>query len=386
MSTALFPHGPASIEATPQIEIGRGARRVLADRCLRFGSTALVVTDEGIMAAGILDEVLDLLALGGVDTIVYQGVEANPTDRNVEAGIDAGTGRGVSVIVSVGGGSVHDCAKAVSLVAANGGRVGDYDGVDLASDPGIPVVAVNTTAGSGAEISRFAVITDTGTHRKMILADRHLSPLVAIEDPELTVSLPPAVTAASGMDALTHAVEAHVSTAANDWTRLCSRRAVELLWRHLPDAYRDPTDIEAREAVLYASLLAAVAFNSASVGAVHALAHQLGGLLGLVHGVCNALLLPVVSAYNADAEPARYADLASAFGLSARGLTGTKAVVAAMRRLATLVGIEGSLGELGVSPDHIESLTAMAMTDLCLKTNPRPLSRDEVADLYRRAL
>jgi alcohol dehydrogenase len=288
-------------------------------------------------------------------------------------------------MVSVGGGSVHDCAKVIALVATNGGSVADFEGFDRSRHPSLPLMAVNTTAGSGAEMSRFAVITDPARGAKMILADRHLVPLVAIEDPELTVSMPPAVTAASGLDALTHAVEAHVSSAASDFTRLMSRRAVEVIANALPTAYRKGSDLDARWSVLYGSVLAAHAFNSASVGAVHALAHQLGGKLGLVHGVCNAVLLPVVSAYNAETCPDLYADLAPALGVGGRGRTAARGVVERLRGLIADVGIPPRLRDLGVDDGDIPVLARMAMTDMCIRTNPRPLNEDEVVELFRRA-
>src|SRR5690606_32961343 len=215
---------------------------------------------------------------------------------------------------------------------------------------------------------------------------RHLTPTVAIEDPALTVSMPPAVTAASGMDAITHAVEAHVSTAASDYSRALSRRAVELLVGHLPVAYRNPSDLAAREAVLVGSVLASYAFNSASVGAVHAMSHQLGGLFDLVHGECNALLLPIVSAYNAETHPDRYAELAPAVGSHARGASGARHVVAELKRTARQIGIEPGLSRLGVTEEHLAQLARMAMDDMCMQTNPRPLTEAEVADLFRRAL
>lgn len=384
MTTTTPPRPIATLQNTPHVELGVGTVETVADWVQRLGSRAMLITDRDLRQAGVTDPVTQ--RLGSMVWVVFEGVDPNPTVGNVEEALSAGSGGDIDVIVSVGGGSVHDCAKTVALVASNGGHVHDYEGLDRSKYVSLPMVAVNTTAGSGAEMTRFAVITDHDRNRKMILADRHLTPTVAIEDPSLTVTMPPAVTAASGMDSLTHAVEAHVSTAASDFTRALSYRAVELLAAHLPTAYRNPTDLAAREAVMTGSVLASYAFNSASVGAVHAMSHQLGGLFDLVHGECNALLLPIVSAYNAETHPDGYADLAPALGSRARGTTGARHVVATLERTARQVGIKSGLRRLGVSAHDIGELARMAMTDMCLDTNPRRLSEDEVADLYRRAL
>jgi alcohol dehydrogenase len=332
-------------------------------------------------STGIVDRVIELLAAAGVEAVVFDQVRPNPTIENVEAGLAVGSELEIAVLVSIGGGSAHDCAKTIALVAANGGEVRDFEGLDRSPHRALPLIAVNTTAGSGAEVSRFAVITDEGRRVKMIIADRHLMPRLAINDPLTTLGLPASVTMASGLDALTHAIEAYVSTSASEVTDLLALRAVELAGRHLVRAVRTGTDVEAREGMMLAALLAGLAINSSSVGAVHALAHQLGGRYDLAHGVCNGILLPVVVEFNLGAARERYARLAGALGRrGGRGLSG------ALRSLGDEVGLPPSLGRLGVKKADLPGLADQALGDMCMATNPRPMTRADVIGVYERAL
>ena len=315
---------------------------------------------------------------------MFDAVEPNPTVAQVEAALDVGAGAGneVAVVVSVGGGSAHDCAKTVALVAANGGEVRDLEGVDRSAHRSVPLICVNTTSGSGADVSRYAVISDPARELKMIIADRHLMPRLAINDPLLTVGLPRNVTVASGLDALTHAIEAYVSTLASELTDIYALRAVELIAGSLERAVEDGDDLEARDAMMLGSLLAGLAINSALVGAVHAMAHALGGVYDLPHGICNAIVLPHVVEYNAPAARDRYARVAGilAPGASARRLP------ALLRRLGDRVGLPKGLAALGVERERIPDLAARAMADLTMTTNPRPMTEQDVARLFERAL
>ncbi|HEX9464424.1 MAG TPA: iron-containing alcohol dehydrogenase, partial [Alphaproteobacteria bacterium] len=292
-----------------------------------------------------------------------------------------GAGHNIDLVVSVGGGSAHDCAKMVALVAANGGRVHDYEGSDRAAGRGIPLIAVNTTSGTGADVSRFAVITDTERKVKMVIADRRLMPVLALNDPLTTLAMPKPVTMASGLDALTHSVEAYVSTLASDLTDMLALRGVELAAKHLVRAVETGQDVEAREGMMLAALYGGLAINSALVGATHALAHALGALLDLPHGVCNGILLPHVCEANLPARRQRYDRLAAVMG-SPDG----RRLPRLVRVLGDRVGLPRGLAALGVAKSHIPALTERALADMTMATNPRPLNAADVTSIYERAL
>jgi alcohol dehydrogenase len=374
--------GVAELHLPPIVHFGRGALAALGREARGFGDRALLVTDRGLAATGIVEQVAGVLREAGVEPQVFDGVEPNPTVAQVEAGLEAGAGREIRVVVSVGGGSAHDCAKVIALVAANGGEVRDYEGADRSPHRGLPMICVNTTAGSGADVSRYAVITDPSRQLKMIIADRHLMPRVAINDPLLTIGMPAAVTMASGLDALTHAVEAYTSTRASEVSSLYALRAVELVASDLERAVRDGSDLEAREGMMMASLLAGMAIDSASVGAVHAMAHQLGAVYDLPHGVCNGILLPFVVEFNEPAASAAYARIAAVFG----GGATARRLSSLLRSLGDRVGLPRGLAGLGVDRARIPELAARAMTDMCMATNPRPMTEADVARLFERAL
>jgi alcohol dehydrogenase len=252
-----------------------------------------------------------------------------------------------------------------------------------------PFLAINTTAGTASEMTRFCIITNTDTHVKMALVDWRCTPDVAINDPLLMVDMPPALTAATGMDALTHAVEAYVSTIATPITDACALKAIELIAKWLRPAVANGANIEARDNMAYAEYLAGMAFNNASLGYVHAMAHQLGGFYNLPHGVCNAILLPEVSSFNLIACPERFADIAAAMGEKAGGLSTIEAAglaISAIRRLARDVGIPSGLTELGVKEKDLESMAANAKKDACQATNPRTATLQQVVSLYKAAL
>ena len=372
----------AELHLPPIVHFGRGALSKAGLEARGFGARALLVTDSGLASTGLVDEVMRTLRAAGVEPLVFDGVEPNPTIAQVEAGLEAGSGRDIPSIVSVGGGSAHDCAKVIALVATNGGEVRDYEGIDRSAHRGLPLICVNTTAGSGAEVSRFAVITDPDRTLKMIVVDRHLMPRIAIEDPLLTLGMPAAVAMASGLDALTHAIEADASTLGSEIPSMYALRAVELIGANLERVVRDGADLDAREAMLMASLLAGMAIDSASAGAVHAMAHQLGAVYDLPHGVCNGVLLPVVIEANESAASERYHRLAQA-------LTGgptTRSLASLVRELGDRVGLARGLAELGVERRRIPDLAARAMGDFCMPTNPRELREADVVRIYERAL
>src|SRR5476649_736224 len=350
---------------------------------------ALIVTDAGLAKAGVASMIAEKLAMQDIDSVIYDGAKPNPNVENVEKGLALLQHSHCDFVVSLGGGSPHDCAKGIALCATNGGHIGDYEGVDQSSKPQLPLVAINTTAGTASEMTRFCIITDETRHVKMAIVDRNVTPLLSVNDPSLMVGMPKGLTAATGMDALTHAIEAYVSTAATPITDACALKAVELISANLRDAVTDGSNMQARENMAYAQFLAGMAFNNASLGYVHAMAHQLGGFYDLPHGVCNAILLPHVSSFNASVCPVRLNDVAKAMGLDTQHLDheqGAAVAIAAIRKLSSDVGIPSGLAELGVKADDIPTLAANAMKDACGFTNPRPAEQAQIEEIFHAAM
>lgn len=369
--------------------MGQGALAQLAPQVKTLGGTkALIVTDRPLVAAGIVGKVEALLAEAGVPFARFADVKPNPTTANVDAGLALLKQEGCDIVIPVGGGSPIDCAKGIGLVATNGGRIQDYEGLDQSKKPMLPMIAVNTTAGTASEMTRFTIITDERRHVKMAIVDWHITPTVSINDPELMVSMPRDLTAATGMDALTHAVEAYVSTAATPVTDSAALAAIELIARYLPRAVANGEDLEAREQMAYAQFMAGMAFNNASLGYVHAMAHQLGGLYDLPHGVCNAVLLPHVCRFNLIARTDRFARVAVALGANVDGLAPLDAAeqaVQAILQLARAVGIPKGLRDLGVKEADFPRLSENAMHDACMLTNPRKATLADVGAMFAAA-
>ncbi|GAA0567066.1 L-threonine dehydrogenase [Caenispirillum bisanense] len=369
--------------------MGPGCLATAVDSIRGYGyRRALIVTDAVLARIGLAAKVADQLAGAGVRSTVFDGVHPNPTTANVEAGLALLRQDDCDCVISLGGGSPHDCAKGIALVAANGGTIRDYEGIDRSARPQLPLIAINTTAGTASEMTRFCIITDEARHVKMAIVDRHVTPILSVNDPELMLGKPAGLTAATGMDALTHAVEAYVSTAATPITDACALKAVELISTHLRTAVADGQNLAAREAMAYAQFLAGMAFNNASLGFVHAMAHQLGGYYDLPHGVCNAVLLPHVEEYNAPVAAARLKDVAKAMGVDVSGLddaAGAKAAIAAIRSLSSDIGIPAGLAELGMKDEDVPVLAANAMKDACGLTNPRPADQSAIEAIFRAA-
>ena len=349
---------------------------------------ALIVTDAGLAKAGVATLIAEKLALQDIDSVIFDGAKPNPSIANVEAGLKVLQQHQCDFVVSLGGGSPHDCAKGIALCATNGGHIRDYEGVDQSAKPQLPLVSINTTAGTASEMTRFCIITDEERHVKMAIVDRNVTPLLSVNDPQLMVAMPKGLTAATGMDALTHAVEAYVSTAANPITDACAIKAMQLISQNLRQAVSDGKDLTARENMAYAQFLAGMAFNNASLGFVHAMAHQLGGFYDLPHGVCNAVLLPHVQTFNAHVCAARLTDVAHALGADIRGLSpeeGAQAAIAAIRTLAKDVEIPAGLRDLGAKVDDIPMLATNALKDACGFTNPRKADQGQIEEIFRNA-
>lgn len=349
---------------------------------------ALIVTDAGLAKAGVATKVAELLAIQDVDSVIFDGAKPNPSIANVELGLGLLKESQCDFVVSLGGGSPHDCAKGIALCATNGGQIRDYEGVDRSCKPQLPLIAINTTAGTASEMTRFCIITDETRHVKMAIVDRNVTPLMSVNDPALMVAMPKGLTAATGMDALTHAIEAYVSTAANPITDACALKAITLISNNLRLAVRDGNDLTARENMAYAQFLAGMAFNNASLGFVHAMAHQLGGFYDLPHGVCNAVLLPHVQSFNASVCAVRLTDVAHAMGADTRGFSpeeGARDAIAAIRKLALDVDIPAGLRDLGVRLNDVPVLAANALKDACGLTNPRAADQRQIEEIFRSA-
>lgn len=370
--------------------MGAGAAKKVGEQVKSLGGKhALIVTDVVLNKMGMADTIKSYIEAEGIKVTVYDGAEPNPTDKNVHDGVKVLQDNGCDVIISLGGGSPHDCAKGVGIVAANGGNIREYEGVDKSTKPMVPLIAVNTTAGTASEMTRFCIITDTDRHVKMAIVDWRCTPNVAINDPLMMMAKPPALTAATGMDALTHAVEAYVSVAATPVTDSAALMAIKLISENLRTAVANGSNFEARDAMAYAEFLAGMAFNNASLGYVHAMAHQLGGLYNLPHGVCNAILLPHVCKYNLIATPKRFAEIAAAMGENIDGLAVRDAAdvaIASIEQLSADIGIPAGLNGLGVQEKDIQLMAENAMKDACSLTNPRLATLEDIMQVYRSAM
>ena len=354
------------------------------------GKKPFICTDKGITKAGITQKIVDLIKLdAGVDTVVFDGTVPNPTDTNVHDGLKVFKDKKCDLIISLGGGSAHDCGKGIGIVSTNGGHIRDFEGVNKSTKPMPPFIAVNTTAGTASEMTRFCIITNTSNHVKMAIVDWRVTPNVAINDPLLMVGMPPALTAATGMDALTHAVEAYVSTIATPVTDACALQAIRLIATNLRAAVANGADMIARDNMAYAEYLAGMAFNNASLGYVHAMAHQLGGFYDLPHGVCNAILLPHVERFNLIAKLDRFVEMAKAMGENVEGLSSRDAAelaLMAIKQLSVDVGIPSGLTELGVKTKDLKTMALNAQKDACGFTNPRTPTLDDIIQIYKWAL
>lgn len=352
------------------------------------GKKALIVTDEFLAKSGMADQIQKILKEAGVESIIFDGAEPNPKDVNVESGLEVFNKEKCDSIISLGGGSSHDCAKAIGLVASNGGNIKDYEGVDKSTKPMCPMIAINTTAGTASEITRFCIITDTSRHVKMAIVDWRVTPQIAINDPKLMIGMPPSLTAATGMDALTHAIEAYVSTNANPLTDAAALMAITMITQYLPKAVANGVYMKARDKMAYGQYLAGIAFNNASLGYVHAMAHQLGGYYNLPHGVCNAILLPHVEEFNLIGNANRFRDIAKAMGENIEGLSTMEAArkaIAAIRQISEQVGIPQNLRSLGVKEEDFDIMAENAMKDVCQLTNPRKATKQQVIDIFKAA-
>ena len=374
----------------PEIVFGPGALAELGHCALRVGARRpFLVTDPGLMEAGWADEAVGYLREAGLSAEIWHDVTPNPKDHEVEAAFERYQERGGDVIIGLGGGSCIDAAKGVAILSGNGGRILRYEGVNKVVHPIPPTVMVPSTSGTGADVSQFAVITDTAERTKITIISRTVVPEISVIDPRLLITMPDWLNPASGMDALTHGIEAFVSRAHNPLTDNHALHAVKLISGHLRHTLTHPTRVKPRLAMAQASLEAGMAFTNAILGVTHAMSHQVGGFLDAPHGVVNAVLLPHVVRYNAQTHPQRFVPLAAALGIPATGFTAQEVALEfadRIRQLADDLGMPKGLASLGVTEADIPRLAGTTLKDACLATNPRKASRGDIEWLFREAL
>jgi alcohol dehydrogenase len=357
-------------------------------KTLTGGKKVLLVTDPGLRKAGLADAAADSMRTEGFDVEWFDRVEPNPKDRDCEAGGQLAREYGADLIVAVGGGSVIDSAKAIALLQTHEGSIQDYQGRGKVAHEVTPIVAVPTTAGTGSEVTRSAVITDTEKRVKMTVKDVKLAPRLAIVDPETTYALPPSITASTGMDAFVHAIEAYTCRLANPLSDAMAAAAMEKIFTSLRTAVHDGSNRQARTDMMVGSLLAGIAFSHADVAAVHCMAEALGGLYDTPHGVANSMFLPIVTAYNVPANPGKHARAAAICGLPVQGLSEAEAANLLVEELGVLakeIGIP-AFGSLPyVNPDDFEHLAEAAYHNGSTPSNCREIGKEEYLDLFRKS-
>jgi alcohol dehydrogenase len=374
----------------PEIVFGPNSLAEAAHAAVRLGARRpLVVTDPGLTEAGWPAELLTQLRAAGLRPVVWTDVTPNPKDHEIEAGHERYVEAGCDVVLGIGGGSVIDAAKGIALLAANGGRILDYEGIDRIAHPIPPLIMMPSTSGTGADVSQFCIVTDTERHTKITIMGRALVPDVSVIDPRLLVTMPDELNAATGLDALTHGIEAFVSLAHGPLTDHHALQAISLVNGNLAHTIHEPRDAEARSFMAQAALEAGLAFTNAILGATHAMSHQVGGMLDLPHGVVNGVLLPHVIRFNGAELPERFVPIAQALGVYEPGMPAPEAVERVAEEVRTLgdeVGVPRGLGALGVTAEDIPRLSELTLGDACLTTNPRPTSVGDVETLFKAAL
>jgi len=376
----------------PEFLFGVGSRRRVGFYARNMAARkVLIVSDPGVEKAGWLSAVQNDLLEAGIASVVFTAVEPNPKDHEVMAGAQLYGTEHCDVIVALGGGSAIDCAKGIGIgiVHTNGRHIREFEGIDRVEVPGPPLICLPTTSGSSADISQFCIIVNSDEHYKMAIISKTVVPDVALVDPETTITMPPYLTACTGIDALTHAIEAYVSSASSPVVDVHALAAIRLVWNNLEKAVSSPDDLPARENMSLASLQAGLAFSNASLGAVHALAHSLGGFLDLPHGECNALLLEHVVRFNFSAAADRYRMIASTIGIDPHDASDqecSRQVVESLAHLRAQVGISGGLAERGVRGADIPELAVHAVKDACIFTNPRRVEQGDAQAIYSDAI
>jgi len=368
--------------------IGPGAVKEIAVEIKKLElKKLLVVTDKMLRSIGVVKKVTDVLDADNIDYVVFDDVKPNPTTQNVYSGLDLYKSSGCDGILSIGGGSPQDAAKAIGILQTNGGKVPDYEGIGKSRKKSVPILAVNTTAGTASEVTINYVITDEERKIKMVIVDPNSLASVAVNDPELMIDKPAGLTAATGMDALTHAIESYITKGAFRLSDTLSLEAIRLIGESLEDAVKDGKNLEARSKMAWASYIAGLSFSNAGLGIVHSMAHQLGSEYDLPHGVANALLLPYVEEFNSVVCEEKFRNIAQALGRNVEGLTITEAkdeAIEALKEMAVKLNIP-LLKDTSFNPADVERLSVQAFADVCTGGNPRDVTVGDIQAIYLKA-
>lgn len=371
---------------------GPGAREVLPQEISRMGyKKAFVATDKDLIKFGVADKVLKVLENAGIPYEVFSEIKPNPTVSNVKAGVEAFAKSGSDFIIAIGGGSSMDTAKAVGIITNNPefADVVSLEGVADTKKKSVPIIALPTTAGTAAEVTINYVITDEENEKKMVCVDPNDIPVMAIVDAELMYTLPRGLTAATGMDALTHAIEGLITKGAWEMSDMFELKAIEMIARYLETAVNEPQNAEARNGMAVAQYIAGMAFSNVGLGVVHGMAHPLGAIFDIPHGVANALLLPTVMEFNMPAAIDKYVQIAKAMDVYSAGMSNeeaAEAAVEAVRQLSIRVGIPQHLAELGIKAEVLDKLATAAAADVCTPGNPRFVDKEIIQRLYEKVL
>ncbi|WP_238941864.1 iron-containing alcohol dehydrogenase [Bacillus sp. REN10] len=372
----------------PEVIFGNGAIHQAGECCFRLGARkVLIVADEGVIQAGWLEIVIKSCVDAGLSYACYHDITINPKDFEAEKGASVYIAQECDAIIGVGGGSVIDVAKAVAILASNGGNISDYEGVDRIDLPLPPLVMVSTTAGSGSEVSQFSVIVDSKQQKKMTIVSKSLIPDIALIDPETLATKSEKLTASTGLDVLTHAIESFVSLAATPLTDVQAKNAMMLVAQYLRPSVASKYNKEAKEKMAMASLQAGLAFSNAVLGAVHAMSHAIGGKYPMLHGDVNSVLLPYVMEFNFLASPNKFMEIAQLLGEDIRGLSPQEAgrkAIAHVKQLSLDIGAPQRLSEMGFEEAAIEQVAKVALQDACMITNPRDINVQQVEELLRK--
>ena len=371
---------------------GPGAREVLPQEIKRLGlNKAFVATDKDLLKFGVADKVLKVLEGANIPYVVFSDIKPNPTVSNVNAGVKAFAESGADFILAIGGGSSIDTSKAIGIITNNPefADVVSLEGVAPTKKKSVPIIALPTTAGTAAEVTINYVITDEENEKKMVCVDPNDIPAIAIVDAELMYTLPKSLTASTGLDALTHAIEGLITKGAWEMSDMFEIKAIEMIARYLETAVNEPNNAEARNGMAVAQYIAGMAFSNVGLGVVHGMAHPLGAIFDVPHGVANALLLPTIMEFNAPAALDKYVDIAKAMNVYKDGMTKEEAAAAAcdaVRQLSIRVGIPQHLTEIGIKEEDLPKLAKSAFADVCTPGNPREVTEEIILDLYKKVL
>ena len=375
------------------VYLGAGSRECLIDEINnRKFKKILLVSDKIIVESGVLNKVEGVLLKGKFKYTTFTDIKPNPTVENVQKGYEALKESKANVIIAVGGGSVIDTAKAISIIATNPEHIDvvSLDGAVNTKNRAFPLIAMPTTSGTAAEVTINYVITDTENKRKMVCVDPHDVPIMSVVDAELMQTMPKGLTASTGMDALTHAIESLITKGATQFSDMFALEAIRTIAKYLPIAYKDGNDIEAREKMAFAQYVVGMGFSNVGLGIVHSMAHPLGGRFDVAHGVANAMLLPTVMEYNAESDAkSKYRLIVQCFGLKTEGVSDDRCVklaVNAVKKLSKKLNIPSSLSEFGIKVKDLDALSKDAYNDICTGGNPRKTSVKDIKNLYRSLL